>query len=558
MRAVIYARYSSDLQREASIEDQIEICRRYAQKNSWTIVDTYSDAAISGATRFRPSFQRLLADAGHKRFDIVVCEAIDRLGRRLADTADLQDQLAFHGIGLFTPFLGEITQIHVAVMGMMAQMALKDLGEKTKRGQLGRILKGLSAGGIAFGYRKIADAGDGAGRREIVQEESATVMRIFTEYSRGKSPEAIARDLNNESIPGPHGRPWSNTTLRGQAKRGTGLLNNSLYNGKLVWNRCSYIKDPRTGKRVARPNPPEKWEALSVPELRIVPDDLWAAVKERQATLGAAYASSVGQKGARPANALNSCHRPRFLLSGLLRCGCCGGGYTIIAKDRYGCAIRKQKGTCQNARTIMRHEIEARALDGLKEHLLQPELVAAFVEGFQADMARARAAEKAERSRTAKKRMEIDRKLAALVRAIEDGLYQPSMKERIQELEKEKALLPPDVPRDDGPDVEVLLHPRLPAIYKRQIENLTTSFDGPDKEAAFELFRSMIDHVELRPRKGAKGLDAVLHGELAAILQVCTKAAGQGKRPASKEAGRQPSMVAGERNQLYLLLRAAA
>ena len=142
MRAVIYARYSSDLQHEASIEDQVEVCRRYAEQNGWTIVDTYSDAAISGASRFRPSFQKLLADAEHKRFDIVVCEAIDRLGRRLADTADLQDQLAFHGIGLFTPSLGEITQIHVAVMGMMAQMALKDLGEKTKRGQLGRILKG--------------------------------------------------------------------------------------------------------------------------------------------------------------------------------------------------------------------------------------------------------------------------------------------------------------------------------------------------------------------------------------------------------------------------------
>ena len=195
--------------------------------------------------------------------------------------------------------------------------------------------------------------------------------------------------------------------------------------------------------------------------------------------------------------------------------------------------------------------MEARVLDGLKEHLLQPELVAAFVEGFQVDMARARAAEKAERSRTAKKRMEIDRKVAALIRAIEDGLYQPSMKIRMQELEWERALLPPDFPGDDGPNVEVLLHPRFHAIYKRQIENLTASFDGPDKEAAFELLRSMIDHIELFPRKGAKGLDAVLHGELAAILQVCTEAAGKGKRPASEEAERQPSMVAGAHNHLY-------
>jgi DNA invertase Pin-like site-specific DNA recombinase len=131
MRAVVYARYSSDLQREASIEDQIEICRRYAEAQGWTIVGTYRDAAISGASRFRPGFQKLVADAAERRFDVVICEAIDRLGRRLADTADLQDQLAFQGIRLHTPSLGEITHIHVAVMGMMAQMALKDLGEKT-------------------------------------------------------------------------------------------------------------------------------------------------------------------------------------------------------------------------------------------------------------------------------------------------------------------------------------------------------------------------------------------------------------------------------------------
>jgi hypothetical protein len=75
MRAVIYARYSSDLQREASIGDQIEICRRYADAQRWTIVETYRDAAISGASRFRPGFQRLIADAAQRRFEVVICEA---------------------------------------------------------------------------------------------------------------------------------------------------------------------------------------------------------------------------------------------------------------------------------------------------------------------------------------------------------------------------------------------------------------------------------------------------------------------------------------------------
>jgi site-specific DNA recombinase len=294
MRAVIYARYSSDLQREASIEDQVEVCRRYAEAQGWTIVGTYRDAAVSGASRFRSSFQKLIADAANRRFDVVVCEAIDRLGRRLADTADLQDQLAFQGIRLYTPALGEVTHIHVAVMGMMAQMALKDLGEKTKRGQLGRVLKGHIPGGIAYGYKTAPSEGDGRGARTIDADEAAVVRRIFREFASGRSPEAIARDLNRERVAGPGGRLWSNTPLRGQVDRGTGLLNNSLYRGAIQWNRCAYTKNPKTGKRVARPNPPQKWERVEVPELRVVDDDLWFRVKARQETMRQAMGNTKG------------------------------------------------------------------------------------------------------------------------------------------------------------------------------------------------------------------------------------------------------------------------
>ena len=275
MRAVIYARYSSDKQREASIADQVEVCRRYARAQGWQVVDTYTDAALSGATRFRPAFQKLAAEAGWKRFDVVICEAVDRLGRRLADTADLQDTLTFYGVRLFTPSLGEVTSVHVAVMGMMAQMALKDLGEKTKRGQLGRVLTGRIAGGIAYGYRILSRGSGDRGERTIDTTEAEIVRRIFSEFASGKSPEAIAKELNSEGAPGPGGRLWSNTTIRGQPDRGTGILNNALYRGALEWNRCSYVKDPRTGRRVARPNPPTQWEVCPVPQLRIVEDALW-------------------------------------------------------------------------------------------------------------------------------------------------------------------------------------------------------------------------------------------------------------------------------------------
>jgi site-specific DNA recombinase len=106
MRAVIYARYSSDLQREASILDQVEVCRRYIGGQGWTVHRVYADRAASGGSPFRQAFQQLLADLESGNFDVIVCEALDRLGRKLSDVAALHDQLEFRGIALHAVNLG--------------------------------------------------------------------------------------------------------------------------------------------------------------------------------------------------------------------------------------------------------------------------------------------------------------------------------------------------------------------------------------------------------------------------------------------------------------------
>jgi DNA invertase Pin-like site-specific DNA recombinase len=551
MRAVVYARYSSDLQREASIEDQIEVCRRYAEAQGWTIVGTYKDAAISGASRFRPGFQKLIADAAERQFDVVICEAIDRLGRRLADTADLQDQLAFQGIRLHTPSLGEITHIHVAVMGMMAQMALKDLGEKTKRGQLGRVLKGRIPAGIAYGYKAIEGGGEGRGARAIDVEEAAVVRRVFTEFASGKSPEAIARDLNREGVPGPRERLWSNTTLRGQVERATGILNNALYRGVIEWNRCTYAKNPKTGKRVARPNPPDRWERVEVPDLRIVDDELWFSAKTRQQALRQAMGKAAPRnKDGADRNPLNEAHRPRFLLSGLLSCGCCGGPYAIAAKDRYACSTRKQKGTCDNRLTITRQEIEARVLDGLKERLLAPDLVAVFVSAFRDEAKRQRDTLQAQWAGRERKAAELDRKIGAIFRAIEDGLYEPAMKARLAELKHEREKLANEAHAFDPAALDVLMHPQLAEGYRRRIERLEGLLEGSEQEEAREIVRSMIDRVVLTPRVDGSGLDATLIGALAALLSVSAEVSGNKKPSAAKPSEGQLSVVAGARYDL--------
>jgi site-specific DNA recombinase len=194
--------------------------------------------------------------------------------------------------------------------------------------------------------------------------DRASAVPLFREFAEGCSPRAIAKRLNFEGIPGPEGRPWGDTTIRGQTDRGTGILNNALYAGRLEWNRCSYIKDPRTGKRIARPNPRSKWEIVEIPDLRIVDDGLWARVKARQQETR--FEIGCDEQG----NALNRAHRRRYLLSGLIVCGCCGGAYTIVGPDRYGCATRRSKGTCSNTLRIGRNEIEARVLEALRERMM--------------------------------------------------------------------------------------------------------------------------------------------------------------------------------------------
>ena len=355
IRAVVYARFSSELQRQESLADQIEVCRRYIERQGWILVDTYEDAAQSGASRFRPAFQQLLADIDNNRFDIVVVEALDRLGRNLADIAQFYDRLSFAGSKLHACAYGEITPMHIGMAGTMAQMFLSDLRDKTRRGQLGLARNGKVPGGRAYGYDIVQLDAEGReserGERRINEPEAEIVRRIFRQFADGQSPRRLAAQLNREGVRGPGGRPWGDTTIRGQIERGTGILNNSLYIGRLDWNRCSYVKDPRTGKRVARPNPPEEWERTGVPHLRIIGEDLWQRVKARQESV------RIEMRRDESGNALNRAHRRQFLLSGLLACGCCGGGYAIMGLDRYGCATRRSKGTCSNSFTIDRAEM---------------------------------------------------------------------------------------------------------------------------------------------------------------------------------------------------------
>jgi site-specific DNA recombinase len=545
-RAVIYARYSSENQREASIEDQREVCRRYIERQGWTLVDSYEDAAISGASRFRAGLARLMTDAESNRFDFVVCEAIDRLGRKLADVADLFDRLTFRQIQVHATSIGLLTQMHVGIMGTMAQMTLSDLREKTRRGQLGRARAGRIPGGLAYGYAVVPPppGAQEAGERAIKLAEAEIVRRIFREFAAGKSPRHIAHALNAEQIPGPDGRPWGDTTIRGQPDRGTGLLNNTLYIGRLSWNRCSYVKDPRTGRRIARVNDRAQWEEVEVPHLRIIEQDLWDRAKARQQITQ----HQMGE--ANEGNALNRAHRRAFLLSGLLVCGCCGGGYTIIGKDRYGCATRRSKGTCDNASTITRQAVERRVLGGLRERMLTPDLVEEFVRTFEAELASVQKSATTNRRVLADKLNDVQRRLDGVLRAIENGAWTDSLQARLTELEQSKNDVTAKLSAADRPAPVVRLHPNAAAIYRAKVADLETSLSAPDiKLEASEALRALIGQVTLTPDPAwPDALRVELQGDLATILSLAAtpdRIAQNEKLPGTCVPRSQLSVVAG-------------
>jgi site-specific DNA recombinase len=132
LKAAIYARYSSDNQRDASIADQLRVCREFAARHGWTIVQEFTDHAISGATLLRSGFQALMRAALNERFDVVLAEALDRFSRDQEDTAALFKRLTFAGVNIVTLAEGDITHLHLGLKGTMNALFLKDLADKTR------------------------------------------------------------------------------------------------------------------------------------------------------------------------------------------------------------------------------------------------------------------------------------------------------------------------------------------------------------------------------------------------------------------------------------------
>ncbi|HEY3696758.1 recombinase family protein [Phenylobacterium sp.] len=517
IRVAIYARYSSDLQQRTSIEDQVRIAKERADHEGWTIAEVYTDYAISGAfLHTRPGMLNLLRDAAAQKFDLVLTESLDRISRDQEDTARVFKRLSFAGVKIISLSEGQISELHVGLKGTMNALYLKDMADKVRRGQRGRVEQGKIGGGNGYGYdvvKRFDDRGEPVrGERTINEGQAQIVRRIFEEFAAGKSPKAIAKQLNKEGVPGTRGRGWSASTIYGNWQRGAGIINQEMYRGVIAWNKVRYVKDPDTGRNVTRINPESEWIRKDAPHLRIVDQALWDKVKARQTRTRVESPNLWDRR------------RPRHLFSHKLRCGGCGGGFAKISSLAYGCTTARNKGSalCENTRTIRQDELEHTVLDALQAHLMAPELVKEFCEEYTREVNRLRIEHNAALHGYQRQLEKLDRQEQRIVRAIMDGFASPALKAQLDDLVTKRE----ETKRLMGSTVEVpaYVHPSMARRYQEEVCALVRALNDPStKHEAVDLLRSLVDRIVLAPDPNVRGLLINLYGDLAGILNVARK-----------------------------------
>ncbi len=423
----------------------------------------------------------------------------------------------------------------------MNALFLQDLADKTRRGQRGRVEAGKSGGGNAYGY-DVVKKFDGNGEpirgdRTINEVQANVVRRIFRDYAAGKSAKTIAFALNKEGVPSPSGGDWGFSTINGNPKRGTGILNNEMYVGKLVWNRQRFVKDPDTGKRQARPNPESEWVIQEAPELRVIEDELWQAVKTRQAR----NTIDRDDKGEPSVALINTRRRPKYLFSGLTKCACCGGGYSAISATLIGCSTARNKGTCDNRVNIRRDELESRVLDALRTRMLDPTIFAEFCDAYTQEMNRLRMEARANIDAAEAEIGRIDREEQRLMDLyLKEAISLDTVTERGGKLKARKLELKNFLAGADEPPP--VLHPAMARQYRHRVQQLYETLQDDSEEQrveAADVLRTLVEDIILTPADGKIQID--VRGDLAGILTL----SAQKQNPAALATGSQVKMVAG-------------
>lgn len=509
MRVAAYCRFSSDRQQETSIRDQLRNIETYCQRNGWPAPALYQDQAISGARKDRAGYQAMLEAAEMRVFDVLLVDDLSRLSRDHIESAQTIRMLKFAGIRVVGVSDGTDTardgyKLETGLRGLMSEFYLDDLAKKTHRGLMGQALEGYSAGGLPYGY---TSHHDGSGYvRSINPEQAKWVAFAFQKYAEGYSPRRIASMLNELDVPSPRGNKWAHTALYPDAK-GVGMLGNPIYNGRQIWNKTAWIKDPVTGRRLRTMRPVSEWVITESPDLKIIDDELWAACESRIKGLRSvtkAQRDSGKNTGGRAAN---------YLLSGILRCSECGGSYSIVFRDTYGCSTHKNRGksACSNGLKVKRTTIERVLLTKIKESLISDEAFRVF----EAEARQAIKDLRPDQSGAQKRLREAQNEIGNIMGAIKAGIVTSSTKSALLAAESKQAEAEAEIKAAKAYEPAQML-PRAKEIYRGLVSRLENI---DDVQLAREAIRELIGEVRLVPEQGALTAEIAEDG-LSHVLQI--------------------------------------
>jgi site-specific DNA recombinase len=473
----------------------------------------------------------MLTAAKAGKFDLLLIDELSRFSRDVIESEQAIRGLEFYKIRIVTADGYDSTarsrKLHRGMKALMNAEYIDVIRHETHRGLEGAALKGLSVGGRSYGYTSIpilSDDGRNTGSSHVIVEDQAEIIReVFRLYADGRSPRHIANDLNGRGVPSPGSKwkrserrrdgKWLASAICGDPKRGVGILNNDLYRGMRVWNRSQRSWNPEAQKNVFLARPKSEHVVVPVPHLRIVDQSLWDRVKARQVRRTLEVGDSV-RKGLERKRKPGAGGPPRYLFSGLLKCGACGANLTVTGQyQSYVCATHTNGGKngCANDLTVQRVVVEDRLLKAIREDLASDE----YFKWFHSEMRRIRRerSETLGRDRAAREAhlTKLRAEVANLVDAIATGSLRssPALAARLSATEVKLASLESQAIADDAEMAKVAeLLPRVSDRYKTLLANLGTALRR-NVVAARDALRALIgDSVVVRPAADRKHLVA--------------------------------------------------
>lgn len=361
---VAYARFSSDNQREESIDAQLRAIRSYCNQKDYVLLDTYVDEARSATTDDRPSFQRMVRDAAAGNFSAVIVHKLDRFSRNRYDSAIYKKQLRDHGVRVESVLehLDDSPEsvILESLLEGMSEYYSKNLAREVRKGQNENALKCRHNGGVPlYGYSVDKD-----GYYVINEYEAAAVRAIFQLVKTGHSYQEIISIMTERGYRTRSGKKFSYSTIHH-------MLHNEKYNGTYVYNRT--MPQPKGGKRTNASRPDDEILRIpgGMPAIVDMPTflEVQKIMKRRnnQSAVAAGHAKEV------------------YLLQGLIKCGNCGspmvGARRKDGRDKklrvsYECSGRKRKRTNCMMRNVSRDLVENLVIDHLEKYVLSDEAIA--------------------------------------------------------------------------------------------------------------------------------------------------------------------------------------